>query len=156
MCKSDCCSSHVCDKIFDHGCDRWWCCFSCCFKLTENVLIDPVTQNEEEKFYQIEEWMRGFSPWPFPWLTTIAILIEVVVYVVYSRTHNYYSALVNGDLIFRQDRPLEVFIRIRLKKNFFIILFNFLSLVNCIVGLLIHFVMEDWHIWPWISFPKFF
>ena len=152
MCKSDCCSSHVCDRIFVDGCDRWWCCFTGCFKLTENFLIDQSTPNDEEKFFQIEEWMRGFSPWPFPWLTTIAILIEVIVYVVYSKTQNYYSALINGHLIFRQDRPLEVFTRIRLQE----IWFNFLSLVNCTVGLLIHFVMEDWHIWPWISFPKLF
>jgi len=110
-CKCVCCPAFG-NALFRNGCDRCCCCFSQCFRLADNCLIDKNLKhnNEDERFIQIEEWMRGFSIWPLPLLTITAIAVEIIVFInysMYSMSNNYMHNVMNGRLLFLQETKSE-------------------------------------------------
>lgn len=107
-CKCSCCPKVVPQILLQNGCDRCLCCFTQCFRCTDSMLIDP-NLDEDERFLQIEEWLRGFSVWPLPLLTLTTVIVEIAVFLHFRMQRvSFTQMLLESPMLFTQHKKMEI------------------------------------------------
>lgn len=72
------------------------------------MLIDP-NLDEDERFLQIEEWLRGFSVWPLPLLTLTTVIVEIAVFLHFRMQRvSFTQMLLESPMLFTQHKKMEI------------------------------------------------